>query len=193
MIGSVDDTFTVWIATHRWEPLNPLFVGLGDIERLGAVWVALAVVIGALRWRRVWATVAFAVLTAVVTFAADTATFGVKDLVQRPRPFVTHPQVHPLYVVHSTSFPAGHAATAFAGAVLLSWAARRWTPAFVVLAVAVGFSRIYVGDHYLGDVLGGAFVGALVAFAVVVAVELVLEHKTRRAPRGALRRTATSR
>ena len=50
--------------------------------------------------------------------------------------------------------PAGHAATSFAGAVILSALARRWTIAVAFLAVAIAFSRSYVGDHYFGDVLG---------------------------------------
>jgi undecaprenyl-diphosphatase len=173
MAGSLDDTVTVWIATHRWGPLNPLFIGLGWVEKLGAVWIVLALSIGFALRLGLWRTLALAVFTGVVTFLADSATFGVKDLVHRPRPFVAHPQIHPLYVVHSDSFPAGHAATAFAGAVVLSAVARRWTPAFVALATAVAFSRVYVGDHYVGDALGGAFVGALVALIAVEVVELV--------------------
>jgi undecaprenyl-diphosphatase len=167
MAASLDDRVTVWVATHRWAPLNPFFVGLGTIEKLGAVWIVLALVFGYCRWRRPLPTVGVAALTALVVFTADATTFGVKDLVVRPRPFVTHPEIHPLYHVRSSSFPAGHAATAFAGAVILSALARRWTFAFALLAAAVAFSRIYVGDHYLGDVLGGAVVGAALARAAL--------------------------
>src|SRR3954454_22419668 len=125
MAGSLDDTITVWIATPRWGPLNSLFIGLGLIEKLGAVWIVPPLLVGVLLRLGLWRTLGLAVFTGVVTFLADAATFGVKDLVQRPRPFVAHPQIHPLYVVHSDSSPAGHAATAFAGAVVLSWVARR--------------------------------------------------------------------
>jgi membrane-associated phospholipid phosphatase len=170
MTASIDDRITIWIATHRWSPLNDVFVGLGTIEKLGAVWIALALVFALVERRGVRTALAFAAFTALVTFLADAASFGVKDLVTRPRPFVAHEQIHPLYTVHSSSFPAGHATTAFAGAVLLSWFARRWTPLFVALAVAVGFSRVYVGDHYVGDVIAGAFLGALVGFASLAAL-----------------------
>jgi undecaprenyl-diphosphatase len=186
MTASLDDRVTVWIATHRWAPLDPLFTGLGTIEKLGAVWIALALVFGYWRWRRVLPTVGVAVLTAVVVFLADAATFGIKDLVARPRPFVAHPEIHPLYHVRSSSFPAGHAATAFAGAVILSALARRWTIAFAILAAAIAFSRIYVGDHYLGDVLGGAVVGAAIARAALAGVRELRHHvpdAPRRAPR----------
>jgi undecaprenyl-diphosphatase len=186
MAASLDDRVTVWVATHRWAPLNPLFTGLGTIEKLGAVWIALALVFGYLRWRRLLPTVGVAALTALVVVAADAATFGLKDLIVRPRPFVTHPEIHPLYHVRSSSFPAGHAATAFAGAVILSALARRWTVAFVTLAAAVALSRIYVGDHYLGDVLGGAVVGAAIARTALAGIR-VLHHHLPDAPRWAPR------
>jgi undecaprenyl-diphosphatase len=179
MEASLDDRVTVWVATHRWAPLNPLFTGLGTIEKLGAVWIVLALVFGYWRWRRLLPAVGVAALTAVVLFAADAATFGIKDLVVRPRPFVTHPEIHPLYHVRSSSFPAGHAATAFAGAVILSALARRWTIAFAALAGLIAFSRIYVGDHYFGDVLAGAVVGAAIARAALACVRALPDQMRR--------------
>lgn len=166
-VGSIDDRLAVWVATHRWAPLNDVFVWLGTIEKLGAVWIGLALLVSLLARRGVAGTLGLTVLTALAVFAADSASFGVKDLVHRTRPFVAHPQIHPLYAVHSSSFPAGHAATAFAGATLLSFVARRGTPLFVLLAVAIGFSRVYVGVHYPGDVLGGAVLGCLFGLAAI--------------------------
>jgi len=188
MAASLDDRLTVWVATHRWAPLNPLFTGLGTIEKLGAVWIVLALVFGYRRWRRLLPTVGVAALTALVVLAADAATFGIKDLVVRPRPFVAHPEIHPLYHVRSSSFPAGHAATAFAGAVILSALARRWTIAFATLAAVVAFSRIYVGDHYFGDVLAGAVVGAAIARAALACVRALLDQVRRLRAAGPSRR-----
>jgi undecaprenyl-diphosphatase len=179
MTASLDDTITIWIATHRWAPLNSFFVDLSTVERLGAVWIVLALVLVGAKTRRVLPAFGAAAFTAVVLFAADAVGFGIKDLVARPRPFEAHRQIHSLYVVHSSSFPAGHAATAFAGAVLLSRFAPRWTALFVLLAAAIGFSRVYVGDHYVGDVIGGAFAGALVALAALAALRFVLDRRER--------------
>jgi undecaprenyl-diphosphatase len=163
----MDSAIVVWLATHRVDILNDPMVWLGTIEKLGAVWVALAVVVGMIRGLGVARSLGLAVVVALATFAADALAFLIKDLTHRTRPFVAHPQIHPLYVVHSSSFPAGHAATAFAGAVLLSVAAPRFAPAFVALAVLIGVSRVYDGVHYPSDVLVGALLGALVGGAVV--------------------------
>lgn len=176
----MDSSIVVWVATHRVAALNDPMVWLGTIEKLGAVWVVLALIVAAFRragWLR---TLGFAVLVGLTTLAADTFAFLVKDLTHRTRPFVAHPQIHPLYSVHSSSFPAGHASTAFAGAVLLSAVAPRVAPAFLALAALIGFSRIYDGVHYPTDVLAGALLGALTGLAVVWALR-------RFGPEGAVR------
>ncbi len=166
----MDTSIVVWVATHRVAALNDPMVWLGTIEKLGAVWIVLALVVGVVRGLGIRRTAALALLTALTTFAADALSFGVKDLTSRTRPFVAHPQIHLLYAVHSSSFPAGHAATAFAGAVLLTAVAPRLWPAFFALAVAVGFSRIYDGVHYPTDVLAGALLGALTGALAALAL-----------------------
>jgi undecaprenyl-diphosphatase len=66
-------------------------------------------------------------------------------------------------------FVSAHAATSFATAVFVfqffKTTTRRWI-GFLYLAWAVLFSytRIYLGVHYLGDILGGALLGTLTAF-----------------------------
>ncbi|AYH45686.1 phosphatase PAP2 family protein [Azoarcus sp. DN11] len=65
------------------------------------------------------------------------------------------------------SFPSDHATASFAiPAALLLHGFRRRSLAFLAAALLIAFSRVYVGTHYLGDVLGGAAT-ALVAAALV--------------------------
>jgi undecaprenyl-diphosphatase len=87
----------------------------------------------------------------------------VKDATGRARP-----PVHRLGAsVSSSSFPSGHATTSFACATVLAAFVPRWRPAFFALAVLIALSRLYNGDHYPLDVVGGALLGALVGFAVL--------------------------
>lgn len=183
----MDARIAVWLATHRVAILNDPSVWLGTIEKLGAVWILFALVLGAYRRLGVLRTLALGVITAVTTFLADALSFLIKDVTHRTRPFDAHHQIHPLYVVHSSSFPAGHAATAFAGAVLLSLLAPRLAPAFVVLAILIGVSRVYDGVHYPTDVLAGAALGALVGAGAAAAVRvsgLQVDSPRRRNVRG---------
>jgi undecaprenyl-diphosphatase len=106
-------------------------------------------------------------LTLIAVAVADWTSIALKALFDRPRPPLRYPEPKTLVPLpHDASFPSGHAATSFAAATMLSFAFPRWTPAFLVLAAAVAFSRVYVGVHYPLDVIGGAALGVLVALGV---------------------------
>jgi undecaprenyl-diphosphatase len=64
------------------------------------------------------------------------------------------------------SFPSGHATTAFALAAVVGFISERWFYPALVFAAAIGFSRITEGVHYASDVLVGALLGLLGAYAV---------------------------
>src|SRR5882757_1716114 len=67
-----------------------------------------------------------------------------------------------------SSFPSGHSTSVFALATLLALFEKnkKWNILYLLGAVAVGYSRIYLGQHFLGDVLVGSFIG--VSLAVLV-------------------------
>ena len=63
------------------------------------------------------------------------------------------------------AFPSGHTPSAFALAAVLSFAAKNKTNTvlYLVAAILVGYSRIYLAQHFLTDVLAGAIIGVLAA------------------------------
>ena len=92
--------------------------------------------------------------------------------VHRPRPYelgLTHllgsPSADP-------SFPSDHATASFAiaGAFLAHRVFGR-ASLFILAALVVSFSRVFIGTHYASDVFGGALIGLAAAFAVNLAYQ----------------------
>ncbi len=120
-----------------------------------------------LHWEAVMALAAAVVSTAVNVL--------VKDFIQRPRP--TTAVVHVLDTLNSYSFPSGHVMfyLGFYGFVwflafsLLKPSFKRGLLLvfFGSLVLLIGFSRIYVGEHWASDVLGSYLLGTLVLVALI--------------------------
>lgn len=148
-----------------------MFVGLSVVGFAGLIWVALSLPVARLGRKPVLFSLA---LTAAAVWSADLLTLALKVLTDRPRPFETIPDADPLLkATVGQSMPSGHAATSFAGAVILTYLLKRAGPVFFVLAAAIAFSRVYVGVHYFSDVLVGALVGTMVGLAYLFAFRLL--------------------
>jgi len=95
---------------------------------------------------------------------------GIKNVWNEPRPSLYFQQHFPtvqlhqiageeLHLVHS--FPSGHTITAFAFFLTLVYFTKKPTIQFLyfLLAVLVGYSRVYLSQHFAIDVLVGSFIG----------------------------------
>jgi undecaprenyl-diphosphatase len=151
-----------WVVHHRWHPIDQIFVWLTRIGTWGAIWLLIALAL-ALVWRRLSIFIA----VALADLAADSLAAALKAATSIDRPPLRY--VHPKALVSlpsGSSFPSGHTSTSFACATVLSFFVPRAAPAFYLLALAIGFSRIYVGVHWPLDVVGGAVLGVAVGLAV---------------------------
>ncbi len=110
-----------------------------------------------------------AVLLAVAFVVVIIVGLLLKEAYYRPRPFLTVPSTILLVTPDmDSSFPSGHAMIVMAGAIVsLLMLRKRYSIPLLVEAIVVCYSRIYVGMHYPLDVVGGALLGAGIAFLVV--------------------------
>jgi PAP2 superfamily len=116
-------------------------------------------------------------VAASATFAiARLLEAGLKHAIGRPRP----PGGALLEVAGNFSFPSGHsvmAGTAFGVLALVAGQSMgRWSKAIVIaacssVAIAVAFSRVYLGVHWLSDVIGGLLIALVIVTLFGVALE----------------------
>lgn len=150
-------------------------------DLLFLVFVAFALLCGERMRERDLRPVAYSFAGVVLTFVFGRV--AAKFHAER-RPFQTH-EVHQL-IPHDPgqSFPSDHAMAAFGVALAaLMFLSRAWGGILAVAAVAIGFSRVYVGVHYPGDIAGALVVAALGVGAV--AAVAWLRPPTHGAPRPA--------
>lgn len=85
---------------------------------------------------------------------------GIKSLFRRHRPVweEDRPRPHRIRKPQSSSFPSGHASSAFTAAGILSQGDPMW-PVYYGIGALVASSRVYVKMHHASDVLAGAALG----------------------------------
>lgn len=157
--GSIANRLNSWV--HHSTIAVQALVVISNIGKPITLFVVVAAACLYLLWRRRVRLVLYLVVTSVMGGLVDTA---VKVLVDRPRPVVDHPVATAL----GQSFPSGHAmsSTVTYGALALAFLPvlpRRWRPvalgAVVLLVLAIGTSRLFLGVHFVSDVVGGFVLG----------------------------------
>lgn len=189
-LGAVDRAVYEAVARTPTAELDEPVRRLSDAANDSRLWLGIAAAIalvGGGRGRR-------AALEGVVA----TVNLGVKPLASRRRPDRAEPGQFPARQVPmpaSTSFPSGHAASAFA----FAYAVGRHLPGLGLpirlLAAGVAYSRVHTGVHYPGDVVLGSILGAATAAMVAAAFDRLPQPQQRprtRPPVAARNSTAIS-
>lgn len=156
----------------RWRAtwLDPLMVVATKAGTKGMIWLGLAAVVFITQGSRGrW--VAFLSVAALL-LAEGVINVALKPAVRRERPFQNRVLGRRGRLLVSrpgpNSWPSAHAGSSVAAAVVLSYAYPAWSPALLLLALLISYSRVYVGVHYPLDVLAGMAVGLLAAIVTLL-------------------------
>ena len=174
-----DDSVREFVMAHQ----NPAMRNFMRYVSLLGDWpthAAVGLILLGFAWRRgseQWTRILLAMLLAMLL--AGVVGTVIKRTVPRARPSV-HADARwggPRFSSKYHSFPSGHvgASTAFFGVLLI--ARRRIGLACLPIPILIGFSRMYIGAHYLSDVVRAAVLGIFCAF--VVAHFLFLQNGNR--------------
>ena len=191
-LARFDDDAAHWLAEHRELWLTKVLLVVTRMGNPGSqtVWIALVCLVAALRARSrlpILVGLAGGLGISLVIVVA-------KHLVGRPRP----PLPYALITQDGLSFPSGHATGAAAvgmlcGWILSRWVLRRWAiqvgvwAATIGLVGLIGFSRPYLGVHFVTDVLAGWLLGTAWAGLVILLASWWLDsQRPGRSPRTAV-------
>lgn len=164
MVQPLDNAIRTVINAHRTAAWNTFLINFTQLFNSNEtiIWVIITIVLSWIMSNRTF------VVQVILTLASGILLNRIiKLIIKRPRP-----STDILMHYGSYSFPSGHSSAAvlvLGCLILLTWqvAKRQWvryalTTFFVLLIIAIGFSRVYVGAHYPSDVLAGWCLGTFV-------------------------------
>ena len=155
-IARFDDRVDGAFDKLRGHPVaDRVFYTATNLGEHSLIWLILGAVRG-LRSDRHWP--AAIRLGAGVAAESVLVNLGVKSLFRRARPPWETERAFKIRRPLTSSFPSGHATSAFTAAVLLS-EEDSMAPAYYAIAAIVATSRVYVKIHHASDVAGGVALG----------------------------------
>jgi undecaprenyl-diphosphatase len=180
-LTAVDVQAAAWLRAHAspvGDRISVIVTTLGSPVLLAAIAIIVALVLVRRRW--------WIVLTGwIAAFTGGGALdWALKHVIHRPRPTGATTFLYGA----SFSFPSGHAMGSLIGYGMLAYLliaywpwARRHSVAVTVftflLILAIGLSRLYLGVHFLSDVIGGYAAGAVWLTACITGIEIALRQR----------------
>jgi membrane-associated phospholipid phosphatase len=156
-VTAFDERIEKWLAPRRSAPLDHLMYGLSSAADHGLLWLALGGARtagnGDLRWGGRF-------LAALVGESAVTNVVKLMFRRVRPQEHFEHDErlPHGMRRPITSSFPSGHAVTAFTAASVLARDSKI-APVYYALAATIASSRVYTRIHHASDGLAGVALG----------------------------------
>lgn len=152
--------------TIRCDFLDYIMAFFSRIGEAGAIWItSAAIMLFFKKTRAMGVTLLFAMSLSFIV-----GEIGLKNIICRPRPYITNHLMDPLISPPSGySFPSGHSSSSFAAALVIFVKNKKLGIPALIIASLIAFSRLYNYVHCPTDVLCGALLG-IVCAVIVLAV-----------------------
>lgn len=158
MLKRKDREMLLWIQENlRSEDVTKRMKMITFLGDRGWFWILLAIVLMCFsKTRRAGICMGISMTLGLVC-----TNLILKNWRKRPRPYdVIHNLDRLIKEQPDWSFPSGHTTASFAAAeIIFLMVSKSWGSAALTLAALVAYSRMYLGVHYLSDVLAGVSVG----------------------------------
>lgn len=155
----------IYFAVNGWnspwaDNVEPYITNIGD----GLAAITLSLIVALASYRK---ALLLASSYAVTAIAAQILKF----IFDAPRPIVYFQdqwsRVHTvkgLYILHTHSFPSGHTVSVFSAALVITYLCKNkgWGFPALLIAILVGYSRMYLTQHFFEDVMAGSVIGVMV-------------------------------
>jgi undecaprenyl-diphosphatase len=185
MLERIDQQLLLFINSTNSPFLDQVMYTLSGRVIWAPLYLAILIYLG-ITYRRKFLIILLFIILAITL--SDQTSVLLKNITQRLRPCHEPALTGLVHLVKGEcgglySFVSSHATNSFNVALLsLLLIKKRWySITMIVWAMAIGYSRIYLGVHYPGDVLCGSILGAFIGWGVyslyVLTDNKILKHK----------------
>lgn len=157
IISNLDINILNFIRDNLSNPvMDKIMIFITTLGDKGIIWIIMGMILLSMKkYRKVGFTLLIALLVNALIGEGI-----LKNIVQRPRAFITYPDISIIINPPSSfSFPSGHTASSFAAATVLGYYFKKWNYLFYFFASLIAFSRLYLFVHYPSDVIVGIILG----------------------------------
>jgi len=161
LFADIDQNLLFWIQNNMvTSTLDPYMLLLSHVGNIGLIWIVLAIFLLCIKEYRVTGIAILLGLLISLTLGNGI----LKPSLARLRPYIIYSWIPSDIVVSlptDYSFPSGHAFGSFSAATIIFCRNKYWGIFALILALGIGFSRVYLFLHYPSDMLGGMLLGIL--------------------------------
>ncbi len=165
----LDKEIILYIFYHLRHPLlDKIMVSITSLGNYGIIWIIIIVMMIWIKKNR--STGLMITLTLILSGLIGNVLL--KNIIQRPRPFVALELPIIIPISESFSMPSGHTLSSFAVAfIIVDLVKEKWLKtSVIILAAVISLSRVYLCVHYPTDIIAGVIIAFVISKGVILGV-----------------------